>query len=337
MTKPLFFCKFTTNRRNMRIAILGAGHIAGKMAATLAKMEGVELYAVAARELARAEAFAAEKGFAKAYGSYQEMVEDPLVELVYVATPHSHHYDHVKLCLEHGKAVLCEKSFTMNAAQARGLADLAREKNILLAEAIWTRYMPFSKTIAEVLDSGIIGTPQILSANLGYAVIWKERLARPELGGGALLDLGVYCLNFASMYFGDGWSSIQSVCTKTPEGVDLQETITLTYPDGRMANMHVSAAALTDRRGVIGGDKGYMVVDNINNPRHLDVFDRMQNLLGSYDAPECISGYEYEVYACMDAMRKGLCECPEMPLDETVRIMEVMDALRRQWGVAICV
>lgn len=317
----------------MRIAFLGAGHISGKMAATLAKMDDVERYAVAARELSRAETFAAENGFAKAYGSYEEMVCDPLVDLVYVATPHSHHYRHIKLCLEHGKAVLCEKAFTLNAAQARELADIAKEKHILLAEAIWTRYMPFSKTISQALASGIIGTPQFLSANLGYAVMWKERLQKPELGGGALLDLGVYCLNFASMYFGDGWNEIRTFCTKSPEGVDVQETIALAYPDGRVANLHATAAALTDRRGVIGGDKGYLVVDNINNPRHADVFDRMQNLLASYDAPPCISGYEYEVRACKQALEEGWYECPDMPLGETVKMMETMDALRAEWGV----
>lgn len=317
----------------LRIGILGAGHIAGKVSGTLRQMPEVRCHAVAARDFWRAEAFAGEHGFAKAYGSYEELVSDPDVDLVYIATPHNCHYPHVKLALEHGKAVLCEKSFMMNAREAAELTALARERNMLLAEAIWTRYMPFSKTIREVVDSGVIGRARMLSANLGYAVDWKERLVKPELGGGALLDLGVYCLNFARMIFDGEIADIHTTCVKNELGVDMQETIALTYADGRMANLHATAWCATDRQGVIGGDKGFLVVDNINNPTQATAWTRNGEQLGHWEAPPRISGFEYEFLACKRAIAADRCETEEMPHAESVYIMRLMDDLRAAWGV----
>ena len=152
----------------MNIAILGAGSIAGVMATTLQPLKDVTCYAVAARDRDRAQVFADKYGFMKAYGSYKDMLEDPDVELVYIATPHSHHYEHIRMCLNHGKHVLCEKAFTANAKQAEEVMRLAESKGLLLTEAIWTRYMPMADKIREVVNSGIIGRPTTLAANLGY-------------------------------------------------------------------------------------------------------------------------------------------------------------------------
>jgi len=320
----------------MKIGILGAGHIAAKVSATLNKMECVECYAVASRDFQKAEAFAREHSFGKAYGSYLDLIEDTQVDLVYVTTPNSHHYEHVKMCLEHGKAVLCEKSFTTSLSQAEELVATARKNKVLLAEAMWTRYMPFTKTINEVIDSGIIGKPHFLSANLGYAIEWKERVIRPELGGGALLDLGVYCINFALMHFGTNIEEIRSSCIPGGHGVDMQESIVFIYRDGRMASLCASALCSTDRQAVISGDLGYMIIDNVNNPRELTVFDRMGNIIGHHKAPECISGYEYEFEACRDALDKGLAQVPQMPLDETLRVMGIMESLLKEWKVCLC-
>ena len=317
----------------MRIGILGAGHIAGKVSGTLRQMPQIRCHAVAARDLWRAEAFAGEHGFSKAYGSYEALVSDPDVELVYIATPHNCHYPNVRLALDHGKNVLCEKAFMMNAREAEEVTALAREKGLLLAEAIWTRYMPFSKTIKELVGSGVIGNARMLSANLGYAVDWKERLIKPELGGGALLDLGVYCLNFALMYFDGPITGVRTACVKNEYGVDMQETIALYYEDGRVANLHATAWCSTDRQGVISGDKGFLVVDNINNPTSATAWDRYGKQLGHWEAPARISGFEYEFLACREALEAGRCETLDMPHAETVRIMRLMDALRAEWGV----
>lgn len=259
--------------KNTRIGIIGCGWIAEKMAITLQGMEKVEAYAIASRDLNKAETFAQKWNFTRAYGSYEEMLDDELVDLVYIATPHSHHYAHTRLSLLKGKPVLCEKAFTANAKETEELLQLAKEKNLFLTEAIWTRYMPLSQTICELVDNGAIGRPQLLTANLCYPNYHKERMHKPELAGGALLDLGVYTLNFAAMVFGTDIIRTTSACIKTDTGVDAQNSITLEYADGKMAILCSSQMAKSDRQGIISGDKGFIIVDNINNPQKVSVYD----------------------------------------------------------------
>lgn len=315
------------------VAILGTGHIAAKMAATLQQMKDVNCYAVASREQIRAEAFAKEWGFKKACGSYEELAADPHVDLVYIATPHSHHYEHARLCILNGKAVLCVKAFTANARQAEALLQLAKERNVFITEAIWTRYMPFSHTIRELVFNGSIGRPHMLTANLGYPIAYKERIAKPELCGGALLDIGVYPINFARMIFGTDIDDIQSHCVKNNYGVDIQESISFRYANGNMAVMQLTASCANDRQGIISGEKGYIVVDNINNPQQAAIYDSDHQLVKIYDCPSQISGYEYEVQASIDALRRGQLETAAMPHAETLEIMHLLDRLRQQWGV----
>ena len=322
-----------------RIAILGCGKIARTMAATLRGMrdqgEAVCLYAAASRTLETAQAFAAQEGFEVAYGSYEEMVQDPQVDLVYIASPHSHHAEHMKLCIEHGKAVLCEKSFTANAKQAREVLALAKEKKVLVTEAIWTRYMPSRRIIDEVIASGAIGKPELLQANLYYSISQVRRIVEPELAGGALLDVGVYPINFCSMAFGNDFVRMESSVLKTETGVDRDENITLYYADGRAAHLSAGIACRSDRRCLISGTEGYLVVDNVNNPTQITLYRQEDDFAHGEDipVPEQISGYEYEVRACMKALAEGALECPDMPHSETIRIMEIMDALRESWGI----
>ena len=319
--------------KKYKIGIIGCGHIAEKMAATINGMQETESYAVAARSLEKAQAFASKWNFSKAYGSYEELVADSEIDLVYIATPHSHHYEHARLCIMNGKPVLCEKSFTANARQAEELIRLAEEKNVFITEAIWTRYMPLSVKMKELLDEEVIGTPYTLSANLGYVIADKDRIAKPELAGGALLDIGVYTLNFAAMAFGNDIKEIHSACQLTATGVDGQENITLFYNDGKMASLQSSVYAQTDRMGVISGDKGFMVIENINNPECIKIFDTDYKLKAEYKAPEQITGFEYQVRASIEAIENGWKESPYMPHKETIRIMHQMDALRKEWGV----
>lgn len=316
-----------------KIGIIGCGGIAKKMAATLGKMKEVQRYAVASRNREKAQAFANEWGFEKAYGSYEELANDPQVDLIYIATPHAIHYDNARMCIEKGKPVLCEKAFTANARQAEELLSFAHEKKVFITEAIWTRYMPLSLTIQDLLKKGVIGTPYTLSANLSYPISDKERIIRPELAGGALLDIGVYTLNFAAMAFGDDIAETHAACQKTATGVDAQESITLFYKDGKMATLQSSIYAQSDRMGVISGDKGHLIVENINCPESVRVVDKDYQTVAVYQAPEHITGYEYQVYASIEAIEKGWLESPYMPHAETLRIMRQMDDLRKEWGV----
>lgn len=317
----------------MKMAILGAGGIAGTMASTIREMPEVVSYAVAARDYDRAKAFAQKYGFEKAYGSYEEMLGDGKVELVYIATPHSHHYEHIKLCLEHGKHVLCEKAFTANAVQAEEVLNLAKKKGLLLAEAIWTRYMPMRKKLEEVIAGGEIGKPSVLTANLGYRISHVPRMITPELAGGALLDLGVYPINFALMAFGTEIERISSAAVLMENGLDSQDSITFLYKDGKMAQLYATMLSQTDRQGVISGDRGYLVVENINNCERIRVYNLDRRETACYEAPVQISGYEYEVRSCIKAIQEGKLECWEMPHEEILRVMKLMDGLRAEWGI----
>lgn len=321
----------------MKFGILAAGNIANSMAKAVSGIEKqglakIEKYAVASRELARAEDFAKKWDFKKAYGSYEELVNDPEVELIYVASPHSHHYEHARLCLEHGKHVLLEKAFTVNAAQAEELMRLAKEKKVLLTEAIWPRYMPSRKMMNDLIESGVIGEVSSMTANLGYPLLHVPRMVRPELAGGALLDLGVYAITMALMLFHEEITDVVSAAVFSPEGVDLRNSMTLTFADGKMAVLNSNMTARTDCKAIVNGDKGYMEIREINNPAELLTFDQNGNLQEQHPAPEQINGYEYEVLACIRAIEAGELECEEMPHSETLRVMRLMDQIREQWG-----
>ncbi len=317
----------------MKIGVLGTGRIVQSVTKTLQKMEGIECYAIASRTKERAKEAAAEYGYEKAYGSYEELVADAGVELVYIATPHSRHYEDMKLCIQHKKPVLCEKAFTMNSAQAKEIQELAREAGVFVAEAIWTRYMPSRQLIGQVLDSGIIGKVSVLTANLSYTIYDKERIVTPELAGGALLDVGVYGINFAMMHFGEEIERIETSVQFTETGVDGMESITLFYKDGRMAVLTHGIYGRSDRKGIFYGEKGYIVVENINNPQSISVYDAGDKLLQRIDVPEQISGYEYQFEECRRAISDGISESKSMPLADSVKVMQVMDAVRKKWGL----
>ena len=316
-----------------KVGIIGTGWIAERMAETLSGMEGVEKFAVASRTTEKAATFAKQWGFCRYYGSYEELANDSDIDLVYIATPHSHHYDNVKMCLLAGRNVLCEKAFTANARQAEEIIALAHERKLFLTEAIWTRYQPFRKTISELIESGIIGKIHQLSANLCYPNIERPRMYLPELAGGVLIALGVYALNFAAMFFGSDYKIVASSCQLTDTGVDVTNTMTLNWPDGRMGVLWSSNLVRSDRQGVISGEKGHIIIENINNPQSATVVDNDYNTIKFVKCPPQITGYEYQVYESMECIRKGEIESSFMPHEETIRIMKEMDNLRAAWGV----
>lgn len=319
--------------KTFRIGIIGAGWIAEKMAMTLAPIDGYEVIAIGSRSSAKAQAFGQKWKIQKAYGSYESLIDDPEVDLVYIATPHSHHYAPTRMAIEHGKPCLIEKAFMANARETQEILTLAHEKQVFVTEAIWTRYMPLSFKIKEIMESGVIGQPRLLTATLCYMMEQKERIVRPELCGGALLDLGVYVLNFARMYFGTDIVRTVTNCQMGATGVDLQESISLCFADGRMANLQAGALCLNDRQGIINGTEGYIRVDNVNCPEQIDVY-RNYELVATYQKPkQQVTGYEYQVFECRRCLEAGLLESPLMPHQETLSIMQQMDALRHEWGV----
>lgn len=318
----------------LKIAILGAGNIASRMAEAITGIpEEVEAYAVASRNLEKAKAFAKRWGFRKAYGSYEEMVNDPDVELVYVATPHSHHYAHAKLCLEHGKPALVEKAFTGNAQQAQELIHLSQSSQVFLCEAMWTRFLPAVQIVKDLLDSGAIGRAEWLEGEFSIPLMHVKRMRAPALAGGALLDLGVYVLTFASMYFGDDIVDVSATCLKFPTGVDGSDIITYTYRDGRIARLRTSFLLRFKNEGMIHGTDGKICVKTLNNYTSIRLLDSRGKLRKEYPIPLQVNGYEYEVLAAKAAIQAGQLECTQMPHAKTMEIMRQMDALRQKWGV----
>ena len=319
--------------RILRVGIIGTGWIAEKAAITLNGLGECQAYAVGSRSIDKAEAFAAKWGIAKAYGSYTELIADADVDLVYVGTPHSHHYDVARQALLADKPCLVEKAFMANRREAAEILQLAHERQVFIAEAIWTRYQPAVGIIRNLIDSGRIGTPRLLTATLGYSMGDKPRIMRADLCGGALLDLGVYALNFARMFFPADIVSMESQCVKSQTGMDLTNAITLVLADGMLCNLQSSAACVGDNIGVIAGTDGNLIIDNINNPQRITVNGPDRTYVETINVPQQITGYEYQFQACRQALVDGLTEPREMPHEETLYIMQLMDTLRQKWGV----
>lgn len=317
----------------MKVGIIGTGWIAEKAAITLNGLQECEAYAVGSRSIETAQAFAAKWNIPKACGSYKELLEDPDVDLVYVGTPHSHHYDVTRDALLAGKPCLVEKAFMANARQAEEIINLAHERKVFLAEAIWTRYQPAVGIVRSIIDSGRIGQPRLITATLGYSMGNKLRIMRPELCGGALLDLGVYVINFVRMFTNAAIKQIDGHCVKSDTGMDLTNAITIILEDGILANVQSSASCVGDNIGVIAGTEGNIIIDNVNNPQQITVNGPDRTYVETIRVPQQITGYEYEFLACRQALLDGRLEPLEMPHAEMLYVMQLMDGLRQKWDV----
>ena len=232
-----------------------------------------------------------------------------------------------------GKPCLVEKAFMANYRQAKEIVDLARERKVFLAEAIWTRYQPVVGMVRQLMKDGRVGEPRLLTATLGYSMGEKPRIMRPDLCGGALLDLGVYALNFVRMFFPADIVSMESQCVKSDTGMDLTNAISMVLSDGMLCNLQSSAACVGDNIGVIAGTEGNLIIDNINNPQQITVNGPDRTYIETIHVPKQITGYEYQFVACRQALIDGLLEPREMPHAETLYVMQLMDGLRRKWGV----
>ncbi len=337
--KSVLHIEFPQNKGDVtmldfKVGIIGAGKIAGVVADTLNKLHSFAPYAIASRDINKANEFGDKYNVEKRYGSYEELANDPEVELVYIATPHAFHAEQAKMCIEAGKPVLVEKSFSYDAATTTEVLTLAREKKVFCGEAMWIRFLPMYTAIMEQIKRGVIGNVRNITCSLGYDLRGKERLMDPALAGGALLDLGVYPINLVAMIFGPELVSVSSTCAKLESGVDAQNIIQMTFKGARTANMFSTMMYKPDNGATIYGDKGYIEIDNINNPEAFRIYQGDNKLVMQATPPETqISGYEYEFLAARQAIIVGGLECPEMPHSETIRIMNIMDGLRNGWKV----
>jgi predicted dehydrogenase len=318
----------------IRWGILGTGNIARRFAGALKQLPGAELVAIASRSLEKAREFAYEFDVPYLFSRYEELAGDKHVEVVYVATPHAAHKDNALLCLAAGKAVLCEKPFTINAAQAREVIAFAREKKLFLMEAMWTRCFPAMNQLGQLLRAGAIGDARMLHADFGFRAEFKPdgRLFNPALGGGALLDIGVYPVALASFIFGSP-KTVSGLAHLGPTGVDEEAAMVLQYERGQLAVLSTSIRTTTPQEAVVLGTAGLV---RIHAPwwkptsLTLCVEGRPDERLR---LPVHGEGYQLEAAEVMRCLRDGLLESPFMPLDETVSIMETLDKLRALWGL----
>ena len=314
--------------------ILGCGNIANKFATDLQTVSGSVLRAVAAQDLDRAQNFAKKHTVERAYSNYTTLVNNPDLDVIYVATTHNFHYEHAALCLAANKAVLCEKPICVNAQEARKLVELSREKDIFLMEAMWTRFLPAVIRLKKDLDSGIIGTPQLVQADFGITKPQEagSRFYENKLAAGALLDLGIYTINFANIVFGSHPERISGYAQFSDQGVDQLSTYNLLYSEGRQALLSAAVALPTPHQARIYGDKGRIVIDDFYHPQQYQIIlngKKPQQVDEIFDG----FGYLYEAREVQQCLLDGKTESMICSLDETVAIMQVMDDLRKQWGL----
>lgn len=314
--------------------ILGLGNIAHKFAEALNATENAVLFAVGSRELDKANGFADKFGARRWYGSYEQLMQDPEVEIVYISTPHHLHYELTLKCLEHGKHVLCEKPAAVNFKQFREARDLAREKNLFYMDALWTRFLPNTLRAMEWIEKGRIGDIRMLQADFGFKAEYNPvgRLFNPKLAGGALLDIGIYPV-FLSLLFLGYPDEINIISQKADTGVDISNGITFGYKSGAIASLNCSLNAHTETAAEISGTLG-----RIKLPRRwftpAGIHSQFENEApSSHTFTVKKNGYEYEAIEVMRCLDLGLTESPLMDLEFTSELIKLLDDLRERAGV----
>jgi predicted dehydrogenase len=320
---------------SLRWGIFGTGYIADLFATDLVA-NGFTVTAVGSRRQETADAFASKFQIPTAHSSYSALVEDPNVDVVYVASPHPMHYEDTKLVLNAGKHALVEKVFTVNAAEARELVELAASKKLVILEAMWTRWLPHMVRIREIIAAGTLGDVRTVIADHDQHLPLdpKHRINAPELGGGALLDLGIYPVSFAWDVFGAP-SSIAAISSPVAStGVDRQTAIMFGYEGGQQALLHCALDTAGPNRAAIIGTDGRIEIDAVwYTPTAFTVFDSESNLVEKFDQPVVSRGMQYQAWALEQLVASGSLSGDELSPSESVAIMESMDEIRRQIGL----
>ena len=317
----------------IRWGILGTGGIAHKFAQGLAVLDDAQLVAVGSRSAATAEDFGTRYNIAQRYATYAELANDPAVDVIYVATPHPYHKAHSLLCLQAGKAVLCEKPFTMDAAEAAAVIDYAHAHHLFLMEAMWVRFLPIFVRLRTLLSEGVIGDIQMVHADFSFRADFDPhgRLFDPALGGGALLDAGIYPVSMASMLLGPPAEIVRQ--TRFGEtGVDEQTAILQRYQQGQIAVLTTATRSSAPQEVLIRGTAGYIRLTDWLGGTHMTI-TRSQQPDEQIDLPLTGNGYNYEAAEVMRCLHAGLLESPIMPLTESLALMHNLDAIRAPWGL----
>ena len=319
----------------IRWGIIGAGNISSTFATALNSMRDVKLAAVASRNLNRAEEFAKKFGIDKAYGSYEELAADPEIDVIYIGTPHPEHKENAALCIKHGKAVLCEKSFTLNEKDSLYLTTLAAEHRVFLMEAMWTKFLPVTRKVKEWLKEGRIGELRHIRASFGFYTEFNpdSRLYNPELGGGALLDVGVYPITYVIHMVDCLPEQVLSSAVIGKTGVDERNVILMKFPQGILAELSSAVSAEIGYDAEIIGDKGRIYVPRFWCAEEAMLYNSRNELEETIEFPFQVNGYVHEAEEVNRCLREGLLESTLLPLKDTLSIMRIMDGIRSEWGL----
>ena len=315
----------------LRVGILGCGTIAAKIADSLKGNKKAVIAGVASRERNKAKKFAAAHcPDAKVFTGYEKLAASDEIDLVYIATPNTYHYEHAIMCIKEYKNILVEKPFAMSKAEADSIFFEAKNRGVFVAEAMWTSYQPLHLKALEWIEKGRIGAVKYVSANLGYDIAAVPRLNSPVLGGGSYLDLGVYTTNFALSFMGNDIKVSRVFARRVSSGIDRDTSYCLESEDGNiLGNFYVTMCADTDKDGVVVGERGKIKFTNINNYRKNAIYSNDDTLLEEVDGDkEFLRGYVYEFESCANAISKGLIQAPEMPWSKTIRIAQINDTIR---------
>lgn len=312
----------------MNIGIIGLGHIAHRFAGVLKTLEHHNLTAVAARDQGKADAFAAQYQAGRAYGRYQDLIEDPAVEGIYIAVTHNFHFDIIKACLENGKAVLCEKPLVITLREAQTLTDLARKNNVLLMEAMWSRYLPAFLKARSWVEDGRIGDLRLIQASLCFKVAFDplHRLFNPDLAGGSLFDLGVYPIEFAIGIAGQAPDQISGLLHACPTGVDDAAAISLSFPRFAQASLSCGTAVYSSTDAMIFGTEGSIIVRDFIRTRQCELYNPDHQMTEQFKAEE-IDGFSYEINHFGELFASRQIESPLMPWADTLACCDVFDSL----------
>jgi len=317
----------------IRWGILSTGHISGRFAEALQMLPEAEIHAVASRSTLSAEKFASEHGVLKAYGSYSALAEDPEVDVVYIGTPHAFHLENSVLCMRAGKSVLCEKALTINARESEEMIRVAREENVFLMEAMITRHVPLVKKIQQWIRDAKIGEVRMVKASRCARGEFEpsQRHLNPELGGGSLLDVGVYVISFASMIFQKAPESIVGFAHIGEIGSDEQGAVLLKYDKGEIADLSFALRTKAVNDAYIFGTEGYIKIDEVFAVPTKATLYNNDKVTEVIEEPLTGGGLIYEAEEVMRCLRLGLKESPYMPLEESLQIMRIMDQIRAPW------
>lgn len=319
------------NHKTVNWGIIGLGNIAHKFAHDLQLVEGANLYGVASRGIDKAKTFATKYQADNFYGSYKELTDDPTIDVVYIATPHVYHCELTLMALDAGKSVLCEKAFGMNKTEVEKMIAKAKEKNLFLMEALWTRFIPATEKMLALVDEGLIGNLQSVRADFGFKADFdpNKRLFNQQLGGGSLLDIGIYPIFLSLLALGMP-NQITATATMSNTDVDSSCMMLFNYENNKTAILDCNLLSSTPIEGWLHGDKGSLKMNNPFHHTRTISYYKDQNLIENFNLDYTGNGYCHEIVEVMSCLHEGKTESEKMPLSFSLQLIELLDSVREK-------